>query len=117
MKNKARRSLKAALLLLDSGFADAAASRLYYAAFQAAIYAFVRQGRDPGEFRPGARGWSHRMIRENAALVRGIESDAVFSGKLYRLRLRADYGVRFIERRWIEYLRREVERFVRGAIA
>jgi uncharacterized protein (UPF0332 family) len=112
VRAKARRSSKAALLLLGAGFPDAAVSRLYYAVFQAAVHALKRQGRSPGEFRPGARGWSHRMVRENAALVRGNETDVWFLKRLYSLRIQADYRSPLTARRTIEFLRREAERFV-----
>jgi uncharacterized protein (UPF0332 family) len=104
--------LEGGLLLLDAGFPDAAASRLYYAVFQAAVYALERQGRDPSEFAPGARKWSHRMIRENAALVRGNEADVRFLKRLYWLRIEADYDAPLTARRSVEFLRREAERFV-----
>ena len=114
---KARRTLRAARRLLEEGFVDDAASRFYFALFQAAVHALERQGRKPGDFRSGAGKWGHRMVDELVPLVRGEAEDRVLFGELRKLRSSADYESRSVERRTLEFLQHEVERFVREATA
>lgn len=113
MQGKARENLEAGLLLLEAGLVNAAASRLYYALFQAAVYALERQGKTPARLRRGARRWDHRMVGERASLVRGLAEDAVLFDELRDLRGRADYESSPVERRKVEFMKQEVERFVR----
>ncbi|MCI0586250.1 MAG: HEPN domain-containing protein [Planctomycetes bacterium] len=112
MAGKARRTLKIALHLLEIGALDDAASRLYYAVFQAAVETLLRQGRTPSDFREGAKEWSHRMVARNAVLVRGHPEDGILLGRLRRLRERADYEEGSVERRWLELLKAEAVRFI-----
>lgn len=112
---KARRTLRAARRLLEQGFVDDAASRLYFAVFQAAVFALERQGREPGDFRSGAGKWGHRMVRKLATLVRGRAEDRVLFDQLFGLRVTADYEASCLDRRMLEFLQHEAERFVREA--
>ncbi|HKB16462.1 MAG TPA: HEPN domain-containing protein [Planctomycetota bacterium] len=112
MAGKARRTLKIALHLLEIGAFDDAASRMYYAAFQAAVETLRRQGRSPSDFRKGAKDWDHEMVGRNAALVRGLAQDGDLLRRLRELRERADYHERAVMRRDLEFLRPDVVRFV-----
>ena len=113
MKSKARENLEAALRLLERGLLNAAASRLYFAAFQAAIHALRARSRAPAERQAGAGGWSHARVEEAIATVRGNEEDRNVFRAARLLREEADYGSGTVWRRELEFLRPEVERLVR----
>ncbi|HET6202898.1 MAG TPA: HEPN domain-containing protein [Planctomycetota bacterium] len=114
MKGKARENLEVGLRLLEEGFVDAAANRLYYAVFQAAAYALGRGGRLPSESRGSAAVWDHRIIGDRIALLRGEPDDGRLFRELRSLRERADYQEGPVDRRELERRKRDVERFVRG---
>lgn len=113
MKGKARENLEVGLRLLDEGHFDAAANRLYYALFQAAIHALERQGRVPGEARRRAKVWDHRIVGDRIAFVRGLREDERLFERLRSLREQADYEAKPVVRRALESLKHDVERFVR----
>jgi hypothetical protein len=110
---KALRTLDAALGLHRRGLLDDAASRFYFALFQATIFALERRGERASDHRPGSSGWTHWMVVRSIARVRGFPRDELLCAQLRRLRLRADYGMEPVRWTEIEDLRREVERFVR----
>src|SRR5262245_8294902 len=112
MGRKARRSLEAAELLLAKGRLDDAASRYYLSLFQAAVHALSKEGRRPSDFRPGAEYWEHRTVARHAAAIRGRPADAELFLRAMELRLRADYDPKSVERREVEFLRRDLERLV-----
>jgi len=112
VREKARQNLKAGRVLLDAGLLDAAASRFYYAAFQAAVYALERQGRRPSDFRGGARRWEHRMVAGVGNLARGRVGDDVLLDDLRRIREDADYKPGAVRRSDLEFLKHEAARFV-----
>ena len=112
LKEKARRSLAEALILLERGYVDGAASRLYYAAFQAAVFALESQGRKPSDFRPGATLWAHQTVVNQAALVRGRADDVDLLQGLLAMRRQADYLSSQVRRGRIQFLLHEVIRFV-----
>ena len=91
MREKALQNLRLARALLELGLYDGAATHLYYAAFQALIFAFGRKGLRPHEFRPGAKRWEHWMVIRHAPLARGRPEDALLLRELRWLRNRADY--------------------------
>jgi uncharacterized protein (UPF0332 family) len=117
MEAKAQRTLRAALLLLDKGFVADAASRLYFAAFQAAVLGLERQGWKPSDFRPGATYWEHRTVVNQAWRVRDHRRDVSLLSALGALRRRADYRGLPVERRELESFRHEVVRFVNAGSA
>ena len=112
LQTKARQNLQVALFLLERGDIDAAANRLYYALFQAAVHALRRQGRTPGDFRPAAEDWDHTMVSRWIKLVRGRPEDGVLFRRLREQRERADYSDDRAERGELELLKHEAERFV-----
>jgi len=112
MRAKARRSLEAARLLLARGFVDEAASRLYFALFQAGVYALERRGLRPADFRAGATYWEHRTVARNAERIRGEPGDAGLFERSRDLHQKSDYTRDFVRRRDLEFLRYKVERFV-----
>ncbi|HET6203495.1 MAG TPA: HEPN domain-containing protein [Planctomycetota bacterium] len=112
MKAKALQNLRAGALLFDRGLYDAAASRYYYAVFQACVHALEGRGLTPGTTIPGARRWDHPTVRVRAAAVRDRPEDERFFEDLRLLRERADYNPEPIGHGAVESCRREVERFV-----
>jgi uncharacterized protein (UPF0332 family) len=112
MAGKARRTLRIALHLLEIGALDDAASRMYYAVFQAAVETLRRQGRSPSDLRKGAKDWDHEMVGRNAAFVRGRAEDDNLLRRLRELRERADYHERAVMRSELEFLRPDAVRFV-----
>jgi uncharacterized protein (UPF0332 family) len=113
VKAKARENLEAALRLLDLGLLNAAASRLYYGAFQAAIHALDEKRRTPLESRRGARGWSHEKVEEHVAEIRGEREDRALFDDSRSLRETADYGPSSVTRQDLDHLRHDAERFIR----
>ncbi|MCI0587803.1 MAG: HEPN domain-containing protein [Planctomycetes bacterium] len=114
-KAKALVSLEAAVSMIDEGFVDPAASRTYYAMFQAAVHALeTRRGMRPGDLRLGADRWGHDMVCGNAKLRRGSREDERLLRALRGLRERADYEPVPVERAAVEGRREAVAAFVRG---
>ncbi len=107
---KARRSLEAAGLLLAKGHLDEA--RFYFSLFQAGIHALAKLGRRPADFRPGAAYWEHRTVLRHAASIRSRADDVHLFRAAMELRLQADYDPKSIDRQEVEFLRRDLERFV-----
>jgi len=93
---KSRESLAAAEADASAGRYNAAASRAYYAAFQAVVALLLEEG-----IRPRGRAWEHRYVimRFSDTLVRRrklIPSE--YRGalqRLFNLRLTADYSDTF----------------------
>ena len=112
MRRKARQSLHATRVLLERGLVDDAASRLYFALFQAAVHGLERQGKSPADLRPGATYWEHRTVCRHAALVLGKAEDEDLLADALVLRRDADYRTGPVERWRIESLRPEIFRFV-----
>ena len=113
MKDLAHENLEAARILLGRGLVHAAASRLYFAFFQASVHALDRAGRRPDDVREGLGYWSHRAVAALVHLARGRDDDTPRLRGLRDLRVRADYDRGVVERREVEELRHEVIRFVR----
>ncbi|MGH7151042.1 MAG: hypothetical protein ACREIU_10105, partial [Planctomycetota bacterium] len=91
---------------------DEAASRFYFALFQAGVHSLERRGKRPGDVRSGAAYWEHRTVANHAALIRGVRADRGLFRRAMKLRLVADYNLNPVERRAVEFVCREVERFV-----
>ncbi len=91
LKDKARNNLRAGEALAALGLPDAAASRYYYAMFQAAVHALTRRSWTPGRLQSGAVEWSHVVVMNNVSLVRGRRSDRALFDSMRDLRVMADY--------------------------
>jgi len=91
MREKALQNLRLARALLELGFYDGAATHLYYAAFQALLFAFERKGLRPQDFHPGAKRWEHWRVIRHAPRARGRGEDALLLDELRKLRNGADY--------------------------
>ncbi len=109
-RRKALRSLGAGQLLLEEGLLDDATSRLYDSLFQAGVRGLEARARQPREFR--ATYWDHLTVARCAVLLRGRPEDIGLFERARVLRQNADYSSASVQRRWVEFLRREVERFV-----
>jgi len=91
LKDKAAANLKAGEALLALGLIDPAASRYYYALYQAAVHALTRQGWSPGALRSGAIEWDQDVVTNNAYLVRRRRSDRDLFRTMRKARTEADY--------------------------
>ena len=94
-QDMARESEQAARLAEDGGCPRSAASRYYYAAYQAATALLLYQGFPPPA---GREGWSHaetpELVRDQIRTIRSRNKRYDLASRLtdlYRLRLRADY--------------------------
>ena len=112
VKAKALQNLRAGNLLFDRGLYDAAASRYYYAVFQASVHVLESRGVTPAAAIPGARRWGRPTVRARISEVRGRPEDERFFGSLRDLRDKADYNHWSVGFLAVESCRREVERFV-----
>jgi uncharacterized protein (UPF0332 family) len=92
LRDKALSNLRAGEALLAVGLVDPAASRLYYACYQAAVHRLTLVGRTPGATRSGAVEWDHSMMKNNAGSVRGRRSDGFMYEQVRDLRRIADYS-------------------------
>ncbi len=115
VKAKALQNLRAGNLLFDRGLYDAAASRYYYAMFQASVHVLESRGVPPGSAVPDTQRWRHRTVRARVAEVRGRPGDERLYEEIRLLRETADYNPDPVGHRAVESCRREVERFVQDA--
>jgi len=92
LKKKAARNLQAGEILAAAGLVDPAASRFYYAMFQAAVHRLTVIGWTPGQMSSGALRWSHTAVQNNVFLVRRRPSDRRLFAEMRKLRELADYG-------------------------
>lgn len=113
LKDKAVENLAAGDLLFERGHVNAAASRYYYAMYQAAVFEHTRRGRRPGEVRSGAVDWDHSMVENNTRRLRQRLDDRMLYGDMRRLRTRGDYGPGDVLRHELEVVRRDIVDFVR----
>ena len=113
---KARESLASAEADLGGERFNSAASRGYYAAFQAAISLLIRHG-----IQRRGRSWDHRFVMSEVSgklIARREVLPAQFAGKLELLltsRLVADYAEVDVGRRQATRSVREANAFVREA--
>lgn len=114
MRLAARENLAAAFLLLERGLLRAAASRLYFSMFQAAVCALERRGAKPPS---RDRYWSHDLVLRLAQSIRGDVQDEVRLRDLRKMRISGDYQVWEFERRHLERVRNDVRRFVEEVTA
>ena len=91
LADKSAANLRAGDILAAAGLIDPAASRYYYAMFQAAVHRLTKLGWTPGRLSSGAVEWNHTMVANNVLLVRRLRSDRDFFARMRDLRARADY--------------------------
>ena len=84
------------------GLVNAAANRLYYAAFQAGVHALESKGRHWTEFRDNAKKWEHGMIAGNTNLIRNVAADRKLYSRLRNYREEADYQVTSVNPKLVE---------------
>jgi uncharacterized protein (UPF0332 family) len=113
LKDKALENLAAGERLFEDGRFNAAASRYYYAAFQAAVVRFAALGRPPGTLQGGADRWNHALVAQNTWLLRGRREDARLYRGLMELRTQADYQDRAVNSSDLAPYRRATRDFVR----
>lgn len=109
---RARESLKAAQLCLQEGLVNSAASRAYYAMFQAAQVALAAVGIPPG------REWSHHRLQgvfvseliHRRKIYPAVFRDYLSSG--LRVRHVADYGREGVSRKTAQRLVHRAASFV-----
>jgi uncharacterized protein (UPF0332 family) len=91
LSDKAKANLQAGEILAAAGLFDPAASRYYYAMFQASVHRLTVLGWTPGRLSSGAVEWNHTMVANNVLLVRRLRSDRDLFSRMRDLRARADY--------------------------
>lgn len=94
MERKAWENLAAAHTLLrgEEPCSNAAASRVYYAAYQACWAAMVGRGMEPPEVRPGSTYFPHAHLPHEARQARVLdEQESKALAGLYDMRVAADY--------------------------
>ena len=116
MREKALQNLRLARALLELGLYDGASTHLYYAAFQAVIFAFERKGLRPHDFLPGAKRWEHWMVIRHASRARGHPEDALLLKELRWLRNRADNHESTVDLKRLAVLCRLADPLVREVI-
>ena len=92
LSDKARANLQAGEILSAAGLFDPAASRCYYAMFQAAVHRLTTLGWTPGRLSSGAVEWDHTMVANNVLLVRRRRANRDLFARMRDLRERADYA-------------------------
>lgn len=97
LKDKATINLRAGEALFALAMNDPAASRCYYALYQASVHALTRAGWTPGRLQSGALEWSHVVVMNNMYLVRRRRSDRALFETMRALRTQADYGADSID--------------------
>lgn len=97
---------------MQQGLHDPAASRLYYAAYQAAVARLESQGFKATDFTAGAWRWEHRTVIHNASRCRGVRSDRRLLEMACHLRVKADYNPKGVEPGELAERLRDVEPFV-----
>ena len=113
LKDKALENLAAGELLLDRGLVNAAASRLYYAMYEAAVWALTKEGKRPGAFRSGAVEWDHSMVENNVGVLRNSFEDRDLYREMRRARTTADYKADGVDATQLRWFRADVVDFVK----
>ena len=113
LKDKAVENLAAGDLLFDRGHVNAAASRYYYAMYQAAVHRLTQRGFRPERIRSGAVEWDHSMVLNNTRWLRKSWRDNLLYLEMRRLRSGADYGDESISVADIADRREAIRDFVR----
>lgn len=112
LKDKSRSNLKAGEALSALGLTEPAASRYYYAMYQAAVHVIRAQGWTPHSFRSGAVEWNHDIVAANVYLVRRRRSDKDLYRAIRKLRVKADYHDQSIDNMELGELVGQVRAFV-----
>jgi uncharacterized protein (UPF0332 family) len=115
LKDKSVRNLQAGEALSALGLVDPAASRYYYAMYQAAVHRFAELGLTPGRIRSGAVEWDHSMVLNNIFLVRGQGSDRDVYRAMREMRRIADYDADAVDPRDLAARIAAVREFVKEA--
>jgi uncharacterized protein (UPF0332 family) len=113
LKDKALENLAAGDLLLDRGMVNAAASRLYYAMYEAAVCALSRRGLHAGQVRSGAVEWDHSMVENNSKWLRRSPQDRLLYMEMRRMRSQADYDDESVDATWLANRRDAISQFVK----
>ena len=92
---KAKENLGVGARCMVDGHCNAAASRLYYSAFQAAAWALACAGMSPQSITADAMTWNHTMVRQNLGKILSPSTDRTHLRNylvLKALREKADYA-------------------------
>lgn len=117
MLKKANQNLAGAAVLGRARLWDAAASRMYYALFQAAVYVLGRRGRRPRDLSRDATDdrWAHAIVLNNTRLLRNRPEDRTLFHQAYALRVKGDYEEIAVEEIEVKELQPRVEAFLKEA--
>jgi uncharacterized protein (UPF0332 family) len=116
LSDKAKANLQAGEILSAAGLVDPAASRFYYAMFQAAVHRLTKLGWTPARLSSWAVEWSHTMVANNVLLVRHLRADRDLFTEMRRLREFADYKDDSVDRDRLASIVVDVRAFVEEAI-
>ena len=109
-------NLEAADQLLALGLVDPAATRYYYALYQAAVHRLTLLGWTPRRIRSGAVDWDHSMVKNSVTLVRGRRQDRLLYQAVRDLRVQADYKAQSVTVALLQARVGAVRQFVEEAI-
>ncbi len=101
LAKKAAENLRAATLLVGAREYNAAASRAYFALYQAGMFALEGKGMTPGTFGDYTE-WNHRLIKNNRRAFGLNWEERELWEDLYELRVKADYRDADVQREEIE---------------
>lgn len=116
LKDKSAKNLQAGEILAAAGLVDPAASRFYYAMFQAAVHRLEQLGWSPARLEMGAVKWSHAMVAGNVSLVRRRREDRGLFRAMRQLREQADYEADSVEPERLASRAESLREFVEEAI-
>ena len=117
LKDKSTRNLAAGEALRALGLTDAAATRYYFALYQAAVHRLTKLGWTPGSIQVGGVEWNHDMVVSNAYLVRRRRTDRALVDAIFTLRTMADYHEDSIDPSHLAAELADVREFVEEATA
>lgn len=116
LKDKAQENLDAGVRLVDAtpSRPNAAMSRLYYALYQAALHCHEKASRKFFHVDATASKWTHELVRNSAALLRGKTDDVKLFTDALAQRVTADYKHHPVEIVKVKAMLPKVEEFVRS---
>ena len=117
LKDKALENLEAGQWLLDRGRPNAAASRLYYSMYQAAVHRLTVKGVTPGQRRSGAVRWDHSMVENNSGFLRNSFEDRMLYREMRNMRTTADYKTDSVSAPRLRVLRAAIADYVKEVTA
>ena len=118
MRQKAIMSYNETMCLIRNKSYNGAASRAYYALYQAIVAQFNEQGLDPKNFSSRGREsigeWPHETIRNNSTLAGVDRRDVSIIKAAWELRRKADYKTDLVTWSEMEYVASGLARILKS---